>query len=213
LNDPRVDVNKRNRSNETPFFQACLYGRSQSIQLFLFNERVDTNATNNFGLTPVSALCQSNENVMALAYFLLFSDDDSPVFAEKARRNIKNNSLNARFCKGRTIQDLLDAYDADPNNTLTSIRKWFSIKEISPPQLFVFVVLTSDDYFKINQDDRSKKPSKKQSSIRFFRILVRLPMEIQMKTCNSIQMLSVPFIRTKLFSQTLQKMILEGFIR
>ena len=59
LKDPRIDINLRNKYNETAFYIACDNGRLEIVKLMLSKPNLDINQANNNGVTPLMVVCQN----------------------------------------------------------------------------------------------------------------------------------------------------------
>ena len=57
LNDERVDINKPNKNDWTPFHSACHYGYIEVVKLLLNDQRVDINKAASDGWTPFHSAC------------------------------------------------------------------------------------------------------------------------------------------------------------
>lgn len=80
---------------------------------------------------------------------------------------------------------LLDKFRDDPAQTRQQLRLELSLEDMVATDIFVMIVLLSDDYLKITPTDQSIKQASQvsQAIIRFFGIAQRLPMELQMVLC------------------------------
>jgi len=202
LADARVNVNKAYRG-ETPFYIACEMGASDTvIGLLLKNEKVDVNKPDrNRCHTPLWILAENGHlriiKIILTSYKhvdtkarsvrdkfhgvktaaeLARSESNRPIdyysndFEVNGRRAVKN---------GKAIADLIDAYEQNPRAVRLQLRRGAGLIPKDVAAVFALVVFLCEGLLKLK-----RRTPQKGNLARFFSILQRLPMELQMLTCN-----------------------------
>lgn len=95
LDNPKIDIQTKNKLGDTPFMSACACGNSEVVKLLLDDPRIDPNIRNNKGETAFYQACQSqwssSNNIIELLIKLLINDPRVDV-------NMPNNDGLTPFC-------------------------------------------------------------------------------------------------------------------
>jgi len=87
----------------------------------------------------------------------------------------------ARQLNHLDIATLLEDFETNTLRVRHSLRKEFEIVEKEVSQVFALVIFVCDDYLKVRAHITRDK-----SAARFFSIMSRLPIELQMMICNRL---------------------------
>jgi len=80
LADPRIDPNKPDNGETTPFYIACWNGHEEVVSLLLADPRVDPNEAENTGAAPFCIACQNgHKEVVSLLLADLRIDPNMPI--------------------------------------------------------------------------------------------------------------------------------------
>jgi len=123
LNDNRVDVNKANKNEATPFLIACKEGHQEVVKLLLNDKRIDINKADDDGWAPFYSACY-NGHVEIVKYLL---ESGREIDINKKDKNGKTG-LDWIREKGNTdIVNLIESFQNNPNETRTKLRKELAI--------------------------------------------------------------------------------------
>jgi len=101
------------------------------------------------------------------------------------------------------IISLLEAYQTQPFETVKKLRS--KLQEYDSVSIFVLVVLLADDYYSLKL-----KTDENHNAIRFFNMMLKLPMDLQMVICNRLFELPKNVIQAKLVNLALKLMLTDG---
>jgi len=73
--------------------------------------------------------------------------------------------------------------------------------------VFVHVILLSDEYYTLISNNENEKQDKARQ---FFRLMLKLPMDLQMVVCNRMFDLLKDSIKSQLIDQALKFMVADG---
>jgi len=201
LKSPIINLNLKDKHGYTPFIVACNYQAVECSLILLEDLRVDINCSTQVGDTGLMWLAHYGriaavEHILASIRHIPSSGVISAM--KKARWNEKHSTAL-----------LLENFNAQPFETLKSLRANLNLQEYGPVTAFVLVILLSDDYLVLLPKPKSQpnpSPGAKKSRKRkvqnhqklnpknekwikarqFFEIALRLPMELQMVLCNRL---------------------------
>jgi hypothetical protein len=188
LADPRIDANKSNNSSATPLFQACNNGHSEVVSLLLADPIINVKKTINDSLTTPFAIAYSKGHTKTITAFIedfllknpSLLDASTQTIYEKFGDHCKKDPTNFAFENGNMRKE----YKTAPENN----GAWMRL-EINPAQIinakhkfaaayFVFMISVIEDYLTV--------PNNNPKLVRFFNIVKRLPLELQMVLANRI---------------------------
>lgn len=110
------------------------------------------------------------------------------------------------FAFRTNIYPLRDEYIEDHEKTRHELRLLYGIgKEEDSAITFSLLCLVSEEYLRVPESKRFKFPPLKAR--RFFKILLKLPVELQMMTVNYLQGLNKPFIKNSLIQTELFRLV------
>jgi len=200
--DHTIDTNKGVNDGRTPFSIACQHGRDEVVKLLLDDEGIDITladvkqcspvwfASDKGHLTVIQLILASgrmvditsrstdgwapwnNKTPQEIA-LLQMTESQQPEDTEKDYlRKVQNCPM---------IISLLDSFEADPVATRQQLRELPGICSPYIGEVFALGIFLCDDLLQITQERTSP-----EAAIRFFRIVRRLPMELQMMLCNRL---------------------------
>jgi len=182
LQQPGIDVNSLTANGFTPFFYACTGGKLEIVKLLLKDQRVDVNLAGNDGKTPLWRTCYAGHE--RIVRWMIASgrefDWNRPAFTWDGLECSPSEVARARGLVSLT--NLLDAFLSRPAQVRFETRIELKIPEELAASLFMMVVLHSDGHLRLKKKGSSSRAPVK----RFFAILERLPMELQMLVCHRV---------------------------
>jgi len=199
------DVNRPSISGRTPFTRACEHGHDEIVKMLLDDPRVDTTTTDDTGC---SALWTTSRNGhLSTIQLILASDREVDIHARTMKglsiwenttareithiKMVHPNPLDPQIEQDRKKQNyslilnLLIAYEKDPVATRHWVRELPSMRAEYITGTFAVVVFLCDDLLQLNPNP-DLIVTTTTPAIRFFLMMSRLPMEIQMMICNRL---------------------------
>jgi len=186
VQDLRVEIDAHNQANETALHMA-FEGNHLEILKWLLVSKGTTEVTDHEGICFGSRFDNYGKG-----------EDTGAVMAgngiapNNTRLKIVKNILaeyqedKSRDCSPSDdpkiklqMVDLLKRFENDQVNTLIRLRLELGLADALAAETFALIVMLSDDYLKTKRENR-----KNRNIIRFLKITVALPQEIQMLICN-----------------------------
>jgi len=205
LKRPDINLDLENQFGETAFFIACEEGDWRSVRLFLQKENLAFNRASRFGITPIIKACMkqcvevlqiliANERTFADLSIFERNDVMRSVFRQEKVELLEilmasRNEFKIPFSMvkmnpwphGPELMDHTASYIMNEDQLRIDLRrKWKKDADILALTLFI-----SDGYLKIKEVQSDDASSLKKAT-RFFKFLVKLPLEIQMLICKKI---------------------------
>lgn len=211
LAHPNIDVNKADKDGHTPFYDACGQGDVRALALLLADKRVDTKKTNKSGIPPFWVACADGK-IEKVEYLLTHIDPDLNARVAFYHGNISCTPLEiAREHGSKEIVKLLEEFATDKNVVMRRLKKKQGIWSIhDSAQIFTLEILCSNGYFRIKSD--IEEGDKALNTQRTFKILMALPIEIQMIICNRVyDVFNTNFISSSLIELELGILRQVGF--
>jgi hypothetical protein len=209
IQHPDVDVNEDTRRG-LPFHNVCLYGNTEQIQMFLAHDKIEPNIRNHYGETALHIVCfweknkaikkllnderidinsEDSSGVSCVVFAILHNDIEIVEFfmlhkkfdPDALQRRFKKNQRSetwlslielARYYRRYKTAKLLESYIENPELVIYQLKLKHRIPQAQALNLFALSIMCSDEYL-LNNKKR-----------KFFEIIVRLPIEIQMIICN-----------------------------
>ena len=226
LKDSRIDVNRRRKDGTSPFEMACEKGNCKIVDMLLKDQRILVNEQNNNGLTPLHIACATgnynivdtllkdpritlNEtrddklspldiacissvpgNIKVVERILCDRRNIMPRVLLENKPLIKINTIKiAKFFGYMNIVNLFEEFIADKYNTTYKLRKKLKLLHENVAEILLIVRFFCNGYFKLF--------GKYSKSHKFFNILYKLPIELQMVICNRLYELTTDFVNSK----------------
>jgi hypothetical protein len=184
LMDMSLKFNLKDHCGCTPFLTACEWGRTEIVKVFLDLKEVDTQATDGTGC---GALCLASVKDHTSVIKLLIASGrelgvpSHPIIFEGGQWTCLENA------KSKETRDLLTNFIETPVHTRLRLRSELDMPTAS--LTFALVIFMCDGLLAlINPEHKAHNQS------RFFTLLARLPMELQMLVCNMTQSLNKSLI-------------------
>jgi len=175
---PNINLDIKSNYGSTPFIIACRHNTRESVLILLNDARVDINCRDNDGYTGL--IWAASYGYIAPIEYILAS-----------MRHIQStnitNAINKAGWENRNVDvaSLLEAYQANPFETVKKLRSKLKWQEYGPVNVFVYVILLSDQYYALIANNNYDDDDEKQAQARqFFQLMLKLPMEMQMVVCN-----------------------------
>lgn len=188
LSHPNINVNLRNYTGETPFFVACDHNHPAIVRLLLADPRVDVNLPRSDGFTPLRQAAHWGH--LEIVRWMLAS-----------RRSLNlgrsgdwpSDAIGAAIISwNHTLVVLLEEFKTEPQAVMRKIRDESGSLYAAE---FSQVVFLCDDFFRLaaagaavdvpsvttGKDAAAEEQASKNR--RFFSVVSRLPLELQMPVC------------------------------
>lgn len=176
---PGVDVNRRDGLGKTAFFYACWNDRVGVVELMLGDPRVDANLADNIGDTPLFIAAYGG-SLGVIERMIASGREIDWERTGEAHDDIWTSLEIADETGYYEIVDLLHRLRVDPGRTRDSLRVKFGMTSELVAGLFASTVFLCDGLL-------SRHPGATATSRgRFFSVVERLPLELQMVICNRV---------------------------
>ena len=186
-----LDVNKRNSWEGTSLLLACLKGRKEAVVGMLQDWRVNVNLADYAGCTPLWWACQCDH--LEIVKWLLASGRELDLERKGRFYGREMTPLEvARTNNKREMAELLSNFASDKVQTRLMVRLELKLHHVLAAELFALVVFLSDGYFVLSDEVVASS-----AGTRFFAMVRRLPMELQMVLCNRAYSLHKDIVTTK----------------
>jgi ankyrin repeat protein len=183
------DINKPNNNGMTPINSASYFGHITIVKLLLAQPGIDFNKPDNNGETPIYGATYYGH---AEIFKLLLAQPG--IHFNKANGKGKKPLNNASFFGRTEIVHILEEYEKNPIKMRNFyLRKYFPhiIEEY-----FILMVLCSDDYFVCTNKGEIE---------RFFKIVIKMPQELQSLIANRIIGSSCDIPRLSFINEAIKK--------
>ena len=179
---PDININVKNKDGATPFSLACERGRVSVVRLMLKDPRVDVTLSDNNKCTPLWwASCKGGLEVVK---WLIASNRDLGDISANAidwSDGEEYSALEIARQEGKTeVMSLLELFTNNPAQTRHEVRVKLGVLDELAADVYAMTVFLCDELLQLksasNPDDAH--------ATRFFTIVKRLPMELQMVLCH-----------------------------
>ena len=174
LAHPGIDVNAKDDSGKTPFFTACDMGSTSCVRLLLQDQLVMIDEPDNDGGTSLrrAAYCGHYDVIK------LWIASGREMDLGKPGDIYKTDVIGAAKKYRRTeVVTLLERFKENPEETRQAARvgiDWYNSRAV---EMFALVIFVSDELLQI-------KETVAIQAMRFFSIVRKLPLELQMVLCH-----------------------------
>ena len=177
LSHPDIDVNPVNSFGFTPFLNACQKKSVETLKVLLRDFRVEIDGGNvDIALIPVFMLCRWQD--LETMKLLIASGKELNIDKKEISFGEEVSVIEiAREMHESVVVSLLERFIRNQSQTRHEIRVELGVTDALAAELFATTVFLCDDYLRII------KSNERSQSDRFFRIVSRLPMELQMIIC------------------------------
>jgi len=174
LAHPNIIVNGQDINGSTPILLGCLYGKVSVVRLLLKDPRVDVTLHDNDGCTPLwNASFYGHHEVIE---GLIASGRDLGDIENKKGRWGHRSHTALEIARERNMTEvvsLLERFIANPALTRHEVRVKLGVLKELASEVFALTVFLCDDLLR-------PKPASHPAATRFFTIISKLPMELQM---------------------------------
>jgi len=194
LKHPKIDPNKGN-IYLSPLYTACERNHVNVVKQLVLHPRINLdyycrNDTSKMVRPIVAAIY--NNNVQVVKLLLAFAND-----------RMKMDDLDSWSKTHTEISQVFEAFTNDRNLFIKNVRREIGYYEKGySNETFALVVLVSDGILKIKNHDHDINEEK-----RFFQIMNRLSIELQMIVCSQIEKKTFKVILSKDLEPSLRKVI------
>jgi len=223
LKHPNIDPNQPDEHQNTPFTLACYRNAVESVELLLNDPRVETNSGNFKANRGDSGAVMLNSGLILAAKMGCIGVVECMLASLRGVNHVDvENALEEAIRGGNNeIVTLLKDYQVKRFETVKSLRIKLKLQEYGPVSIFILVVLLCDGYFSFKKSSRlitnfldqkrffATKKHKKEDWRKFFNIMLKLPMELQMLVCNRMFGLSRNNVKGRLVNTALKLMCFE----
>ena len=192
LSHPDINVNKKDTRGRTPFGVAHMHGGKEVMKVLLEDSRVDINTPDRDGCSTFWWASYHGE--MRAIKLMIASEKDIDLDAEGVLDHKTYTPVKiAKWNKHAEVVSLLSRFSENQSQVRFEVCRELGLSYSFASQLFATTVFLCDDYFILKSDNRSGgerlsgkmrlrriKPGVSSDTERFFRIIVRLPIELQM---------------------------------
>jgi len=172
LAHPDIDVNLKAKNGHSPFYLAC-YGNTSCVREMLRDSRVEVNQRNNNECTPL--WCAAHRCHLDVIKWWIASGREMDLGTPGDV--FKTDAIGAAKKEGATeVVILLERFKNDAVQTKHAMRVELGWYDEAAAEMFALVVFVSDGLLQFN--DTTSSPA-----ARYFKIVGRLPLELQMVLC------------------------------
>ena len=186
-----INVNQKSKNGTTPFHITCSQGNIETLKVLLKDYRVDINMAGEKRRTPL--WCVSlNGRVEVIKWMIALRGDELDLDKKRMWGDKEYTPIEiARYGNETKIVSLLERFTSNRLKTRNELRLELGLIDHWPNELFALSVFLCDDFLCIKPQSLGSPAS------RFFSIVKRLPMELQMILCNRAYEFSKDSIKTK----------------
>lgn len=197
MRHPELNVDTINKHGITPLHLTITNKHVGCLRILLASNKVDLTMVDNFGNSPYCAVLKSG-NQDCLRAWIISGRDHLIILNHKKYKDrwtieIKNTSS--------AFQADLKRLETDPEKFQRELRENEGYFEHAASDLFATVVYLCDDFFNTRKPQAAKGSAPggiqrylaspgQMATVRFFGVVSRLPLELQMIICNRVYWLS-----------------------
>ena len=188
LAHPAINVNAQTSDNFTPILICCWKGSMSVAQLLLKDPRVDVTLEDCRGCTPL--WLASHHGHCEVIEWLIASGKDLGDLNQKVHWDGEEFSALeiAREHKESEVVSLLEKFMDNATQVRHGVRVKLGVREALAAEVFALTVFLCDDLFQASPcrttRSRSHGYSAAAAAIRFFKVVAKFPMELQMILCH-----------------------------
>jgi len=190
LAHPLININFQNYHGVTALRRACSYFNFKTslviLKLICAHPGVDLNVVDNDNTSPLWNACFRGD--LLCVQFLLahaeFGELRRDVRAKEKRDVFSRLTCNwegktaLEVSKSPEVREVMASYQSRPRETRRRLRLQLGLLAEDVANLFACAVLVSDGYLQL------RRAAQRKRAARFFAIISRLPMELQMMMCH-----------------------------
>jgi ankyrin repeat protein len=235
LSHPDIDVNRPDQCDRTPLYVAARNGFAGTVKLLLGHKNCDVNKPAGSGKTPLyfaTERVDADADVYKIVKMLVSHPDidvnkpggehnATPLYnmawGQKqivelilsCKKDVdtqykiagKSTAKEIAIFRGTTdIAPLIDEYETCPKSCRHRLRAKLGFAEQDSVDLFALVTLINEGLLQCTGD-------KQQKAKRFFHVISKLPLELQMLLCNHTYSVKKDFVSSQPLQKSLQNLI------
>jgi len=174
LTHPGIDVNLKENGGWTPFNSACINGSTSCVRLLLKDCRVMVNEPTYDGSTPLYGACFMGHHDIIRWWITSEREMD---LGEPGQWQSDTIGVAKKYGKTEVVA-LLERFKENPERTRYQVRLELGLADEVAAEIFAMVVFVSDGLLQVTQRNQSTTAAAK-----FFSIVSRLPLELQIMLC------------------------------
>jgi hypothetical protein len=189
LAHPAINVNVLTKAGSTPLLLSCSSGKVSVVQVLLKDPRVEITLADEGNCTPLWWAAGCGQEVVV--EWLIACDRDLGDV-----KNIKGKHLGGKKCtalkiareKGESkVMSLLERFLAKPESTRHQVRVKLGLSDALAAEVFALTIFLCDDLLQFKAIFVTHRRSATVTSIRrFFKMMSKLPMDVQMIICHRV---------------------------
>jgi len=188
LAHPDINVNFKDYDGFTPFAAGCVDGELSVVQLLLKDPRVDVTLDDHRGRTPLWHASDGG-NYEMVEWFIASGRDLGDIKTKKGKSSgdgKKRSALAiARRQKNTEVVSLLKKFMANPEQTRHEVRAKLGVLDEVAAEVYALTIFLCDGLLQLKPASHPAVTAA-AAATRFFLIVKRLPMELQMILCHSV---------------------------
>jgi len=184
LAHPGINVNLKTNYGQSPLSLGCEYGSVSVVEVLLKDPRVDVTQDDNDRRTPLCFASYNGKHEM-IEWFIASDRDLGDVKNQKGKHWDDNEYTAleiAREEKETEAVSVLERFIVNPSQTRHELRVGLGVLDELAAAVFALTVFLCDDLLQL-KTAATLSPAT-AAATRFFTIIKRLPMELQMILCH-----------------------------
>jgi ankyrin repeat protein len=203
LSHPAIGVNQRDAYGQTPFLLGCWLRNVEVVKLLLKDGRTDCGLTEKDGRTPL--WCASWKGHHEVIKWMLAIRGSELGFEKNSIQScIEAASTN----HNPPVVELLENFMAQPIMTRNRLQGELELSKGFSAELFAMVIFLCDDFLQLRWGQETIDPELE----RFLKIVIKLPMELQMVLCHRVYGSSREIVTVKDSNAAFEKLCKTGFL-
>ena len=177
-----INVNPQTNTGATPFYYGCSNGDVTVVQLLLKDPRLDVTLADNCDCSPFALAAQ--EGQYAVIEWLMASGRDLGDLNLKGEfyQHERHTALEiAREERNTEVVLLLERFMRDPALTRHELRVRLGMLDELAAEIFALTVFLCDGLLQLKP---ASHPTAFAAAVRFFSMVSKLPLELQMVLCH-----------------------------
>jgi hypothetical protein len=183
LTHPHININCKDKYGSTPLSYGCMNDRDSVVRVLLKDPRVDITMVDDDGCTPLwHAACEGHNNIIE---WLIASGRDLGDIKNTKGEYLEAGSYTALEIAKRNwkseVVSLIERFLTNPSQTRHEIHVKLGLLDELSASVFALIVFVCDGLLQLKPVSITSLPA-----ARFFTIVTKLPMELQMILCNTV---------------------------
>lgn len=208
LHHPCIDVNRLDANDMSPFMLSCQVGRVKPLRALLPDHRVNLNLFTPRGSTGIWYASCFGKVQAVMAIIASGRDVNLQTKGKHYDGRMLTAAGIAQVNKQPDLAKLLADFEENQEKMRFEAKLSLGQRECLSSHLFALTVLYSDQYLALVAPSSTSSSStatateeaaapQEEKAARFFRVITRLPLELQMIVCNRVFRLARDLISTK----------------